>query len=205
MHGPSRRRLGLRMRDVLGRITREVLDVQVRIDFRRRSYASRTSRAQRVFRVVAIGNDDSGRYHGYLTNVSDFELSAEEIARTCSSRWQVELPFRCMKQHGRLDHLPSSNQHVVEALVRSPVLALVASSALLQAVRRVVPDDRHVPLLRWASLFGRLARELADLLIAPSRSPTRRLLLHLLHEVRDPNRPREDAATTWLLALPAIK
>ena len=124
--------VGRPIREVPGRIQPKVLDVQVRMGFRRRRCDGRVCRASRLFRVVAIGNDDTGRYYAYLTNVSLFDLSPEELARICSLRWQVELLLKCLRTRGHLDHLRSSNRHVVEALVWASALA---GSALLLTPR----------------------------------------------------------------------
>jgi len=141
---------GRRLRDIIGELQRDILDVEARVKFDRRSYRGRRTRARRSFRVVAIRNRESGEYHLYVTNVPPQILAAEDITRTYALRWQVELLFKAMKSHGHLDQLPSGKKCVVECLVWASVLTLLASQALYRAIRQLIEPDRAMPLPRWA-------------------------------------------------------
>ena len=190
-----------RLRDVLGSLQRQVLDVEGRVEFDRRSYRGKKSRARRTFRIVAIRNHDTGEYHVYVTNVPPEKLAAEDITSTYALRWQVELLFKAMKSHGHLDQLPSGKKCVVECLVWASVLALLASQAIYRLIRACLEPDRAMPLLRWAALFAGSAADLLRLIFRPDPDEDRLTRRHLLHEAPDPNRNREDRALDPVLGI----
>jgi len=192
---------GRRLRDVIGSLQREILDVEARVEFDRRSYRGKRSRARRTFRVIAIRNHDSGEYHVYVTNVPPEKLAAEDITRTYSLRWQVELLFKAMKTHGHLDQLPSRKKCVVECLVWASVLSLLASQALYRLIRSLLDPDRALPLLRWASKFAEIAGDLLALTITPNCEEERKKRAFLLYNAPDPNRNREDRALDPILGI----
>jgi len=192
---------GQRLRDVLGSLERQVLDVEARVEFARRTYRGRQSRARRTFRVVAIRNPETGEYHVYVTNVPPDRLAAEDITHTYALRWQVELLFKAMKSHGHLDQLPSRKKCVVDCLVWASVLSLLASQALYRLIRSLLDPDQALPLLRWAAKFAVVAGDLLPLLVHPDRARERQLREYLLYNAPDPNRQREDRALDPILGI----
>ena len=110
---------GQRLQEVLGRLQREVLDVEIEVSFYRRKYAGVRRRATTTLRLVAVRNDDTGEYHVYVTNVPADRLAASEVALAYRARWEIELLFRTWKSDFRLDELPSQRREVVEALLYS--------------------------------------------------------------------------------------
>lgn len=186
--------VGRRLKEVLPRLKRKVLDVEVEVQFLRRAYLGYQSQAIRTFRVVAIRNEDTGKYHVYLTNLPAEKLLAEDIQGVYALRWQAELLFKALKSHGRLEQLPSSNQAIVEAWVWASILATAASQALYRLIRAAVPTDRFLPPLRWAAVFCRTARELLYLVLHPDTSQGCLLLELLIREATDPNVNRKKRA-----------
>jgi putative transposase len=172
----------------------KVLDVEVEVSFRRRTYRNKRSTASRPFRLVAVHNDETGEYHCYFTNVPPEALSAEDITRTYALRWQVELFFKAMKQHGHLDQLPSPDRSVVECLVWASVLSVLASQTLLRLVRQAIDADRFAPSLRWAGLYSRVAFSLLLLILDRGTERDEALGDLLLRDAPDPNRNRHDRA-----------
>jgi putative transposase len=83
--------VGQRLRDVLPKLQRGVLDIDAQVQFDTRSYKGQTGHRRRTFRVVAILNEQTGEYHVYLTNVPADMLAAEDIRATYSLRWQVDV------------------------------------------------------------------------------------------------------------------
>ena len=195
--------IGMKLRDVLPRLQREHLDVMVRVRFKKRVYRGVQSYKTRTFRLVAVRNDESGEYHCYITNIPADRLPANEVRYTYALRWQVELLFKAMSSHGHLKQLPSEKKAVVECLIWGAVLSTVASQALYRLVRERVDAARHLPLLRWAALFGRNAAEILTLVQRSDPEGERRLLDHLVHEAPDPNRNRRRALPAAPLALVA--
>lgn len=182
-----------KLQEVLAGIQRTVLDVDVEVSFKSRTYKGRRGTKCRAFRLVAVRNEESGGYHGYLTNVPADRLAAEEISATYALRWQVELLFKAMKTHGNLADLPSAKAAVVECLVWASVLATVVSQVLYREVRARVARDRHMPLLRWAAIFSRVAAELLKMVIR-NHAPGSRVMQTLSREAPDPNRNRKKRA-----------
>lgn len=186
--------VGERLRDVIERLQRETLDVEVEVAFRRRAYGGRRSGARRGLRLVGVKNEDTGRYHLYVTNIPPERLTAEQVARVYAGRWQIELLFKEMKSHYRLEDLPSRKPHIVEALLYATLVTLVVSRRLLRAVRQALrgrPDA--VPEGRWAAIFATVSSAVLDLLLAPARLArdlARWTEAMVLHEAVDPNRSR---------------
>lgn len=186
--------VGERLRDVVDRMQRQVIDVEVEVRFPRRRYGGRTHHDRQRLRVVGLMNRQTGEYHLYVTNIPTEKLAAEDIGATYSLRWQVELLFKSLKSHYRLEDMPSSKKVVVEALLYAAFLTMLVSRRLLAMVRRHLAAlaDR-IPEQRWAAVFTSVAHELMVAVVSPRRKV--RLLLQrvhrvLLHEAVDPNAAR---------------
>ena len=186
--------VGQRLRDVIKRLQRETLDVEVEVAFRRRAYGGRRSGARRCLRLVGVKNEDTGRYHLYVTNIPPERLTAEQVARVYAGRWQIELLFKEMKSHYRLEDLPSRKPHIVEALLYATLVTLVVSRRLLRAVRQALRGRPHaVPEGRWAAIFATVSSAVLDLVLAPARLArdlARWTEAMLLREAVDPNLSR---------------
>jgi len=187
--------VGERLRDVIDRLQRETLDAEVEVVFRRRVYAGSRTGARRRLRLVGVRDARTGRYHLYVTNIAPERLSAEEVARVYSCRWQIELLFKEMKSHYGLEGLPSRKDPIVETLLYATVVTLVVSRRLLRAVRQALRSlGRLIPVGRWAAIFATVALEILTLLLAPlraARDRARGLEAMLLHEAVDPNLSRQ--------------
>jgi len=85
-----------RLRDVLGDLTWEIIDVTVEIEFKRRAYAGKQSTDTVEFRVVGVLVADTDDYHLYVTNLPD-EFTPRQVAALYGLRWEVELLFRELK------------------------------------------------------------------------------------------------------------
>jgi putative transposase len=192
--------VGERLRDVVSRMQRQVLDVEVEVRFPRRRYGGRVHRATQRLRVVGLLNRETREYHLYVTNVPSEKLAAEDIGAVYSLRWQIELLFKELKTHYRIEDMPSSKRVVVEVLLYAAFLTMVVSRRLLALVRRrlAVMADR-IPEQRWAAVFVSVAHELLAAATHPHAAV--RLLLHrlervLLHEAVDPNAARHGLLTS---------
>lgn len=145
---------GERLRDVLPRLQREVLDVEAEVSFRRRKYAGKTSGDEETFRVVAILDDESGEYHAYITNLTIEQFSAEEIASLYRARWEVELLFRELKTHFSADKIPTSNPQAAQAMLWTGILTLVIHRICFLTIRELHPEKAaHLSHERSAIAF----------------------------------------------------
>ena len=184
-----------RIRDVLGSLRRQVVDVEVDLGFQRRAYGGKRRRDHERFRLVGVRDQKTGAYHLYLTNIPPEKLSAEDIAQTYAARWAIELLFRELKSRYRAEDMPSRKRVVVEALVYAVLITLIVSRHLLAALRaKLGLLGRRVPVERWAILFAAVARDLLRVVLR--RSSDIAALLRsvedtLLDEAIDPNVSRK--------------
>ena len=137
-------------------------------------------------------NEETGKHHLYLTNVPTEKLCARDVARTYACRWGVEMLFKQLKSHFRINEVPSRKRCVAESFVYVAILTLVISRALLSAVRkRFKLPIKRTPEQRWAAVFQAAVTVLLQLLISkPARGLARmweKLEKYLAHETLDPN------------------
>ena len=109
--------VGKRLGEVAGRLKRDVLDVEVDVAFKRRGYGGIRRTARRRLRLVAVRLPESTDYRFYLTNIDPGSLDAHAVAQTYAARWQIELIFKELKSHYRLEELPTRKAHIVETLL----------------------------------------------------------------------------------------
>jgi len=187
--------VGQRLQDVIKRMRRGTIDMEVELRFHRRQYGGQCSTARARFRLVGARDAKTGDYHLYVTNIPVEKLSAEDVARTYAVRWLIELAFKQLKSHYRLDQMPSSKRHIVEALLYAALITMMASRVLLDHVRsrlRAEMADR-LPDDRWAAVFAAAAQEILALLVrsaAQAESLAPFVQTMLMKEAVDPNRRR---------------
>jgi hypothetical protein len=70
--------------------------------------------------------------------------------------------------------MPSSKRHVVEALLYAAFIAFMVSGALVEKLRRLLPQQDHHRLReeRWAGVFASAAVDLLALLLRRGRAAT---------------------------------
>ena len=185
---------GRRLDEVAGLLKRSTLDVEVEVEFKRRVYNDRRRTDRRRFRLIGVRDADSGTYWFYLTNIPPDDLEAESLAQVYACRWQIELIFKELKSHYRLDQLPTAKAPIVEALILTSVITLLVSRRLLDAVRkRLRRQFRRIPEGRWASLFAAVATTILEIVLLPgatAKALAQRLEPMLLREAPDPNLSR---------------
>jgi len=196
---------GLGLREIRSRLRRSVFDAEAEICFQRRSYAGKRRTATQRVRIVGLWDEMREVYHWYITNLPVDQLKAEEVGKLYAARWTIELLFRELKSCYQLESMPSRKSHIVEAFVYASLLTLLASRALLLAIRRWgCLADRRTPLERWARLLVSAAPDLLALVLdsaAMARTRERPLLRFFVAEAPDPNVKRkllpERAGLNW--------
>jgi putative transposase len=185
---------GLRLREIRSRLRRAVLDAEAEICFQRRRYAGHRKTAALRVRIVGLWDEVHEVYHWYITNLPVDKVRAEDLGKLYAARWTIELLFRELKSSYRMESIPSSKSHMVEAFVYASLLALLASRALLLAIRRWGHlANRKTPVERWARLFVSAAPDLLALVLdSAAMAHTRdcRLWRFFLAEAPDPNTKR---------------
>ena len=119
-------------------------------------------------------------------------LKRQKSSKSGSARWLVELFFRELKTSYRLDQMPSSKRHIVEALIYAALLTMVASRVLLEHFRSLMAVDlrQRIPEERWAGLFATKASDILAILVRPRRDADvleRYLVPFIVAEAIDPN------------------
>jgi len=167
-----------------------VFDFTVESDYRKKGKDGSRRHCKGSFRIVGIRNLETGFFHIYITNIGFDVLSAQDIARTYKVRWEVELLFKELKSYYRLDQLPSSKPHVVEALIYVSILTMIVSRSFLFKLREIgdLPASR-TPERRWAVVFSQHATIILHDLFWESMKQRdwKKLEGILLKQVIDPN------------------
>ncbi len=193
--------VGERLLDVLPRLKRKVLDLDVEVEFKRRKYNGKRSQAKQRFRLVAVYNEEERKYHVYLTNIGVDRLEAEEVALLYRARWEVELTFKELKSRYQLDIIPSAKPEVVEAFIWIGILTLLCSRRVYLMVRSVNPEKApRFTHLRWAKVFAENASKLMEAMLRSNDIEYTILTLMNIYESQavDPNVNRERLMEDWI-------
>lgn len=193
--------VGKKLRDVLPLLKREILDVEVEVEFKRRKYRGKQSKVKRRFRLVCVFNSESGEYHSYLTNISVEILSAEDIALLYGARWEIELVFKELKSYYRMDKIPSENPNFVKCLIWVAILTLMCSRRILRLIRNVNPENANrYTHLRWAKVFTQQADRLLTEVVECMGLKLDMLTIYdiYLGQGCDPNVKRERLMERWV-------
>lgn len=210
---------GKKLKDILPRLKREVIDVEVEVSFKGRASKTKkvekdgtfevyhprsdTPKVKETFRLVGVLNEESKTYHLYLTNIAPEQLSAEEVALLYRARWSIELVFKELKRLYQLDVISSGAPAVVESLVLVAMLTLVVSHRLLNHMRMLAPEKstRFTPL-RWAESFYSIAPVMMGRVLKAAGIDEDPLLLiiYFMGEGVDPNVNRERLLSPWVKA-----
>jgi len=169
--GRSMKVVGKRLSEVLPKLKRGVLDVQVEVNFYRRKYKGKKRKDTDSFRLVAVYNKEARKYHVYITNIGYDILDAEDIATLYSARWDVELIIKELKSRYALDVVNTTNPQVIEAYIWTAILTLMVSRRVYNLVREYSPKAKLVRYtqLRWSTVFAENASDQLTLILAYNR------------------------------------
>jgi len=155
---------GEKLKSVLKRLRRKVIDFEVEVKYETRAGSKRPVR----LRLIGIWNGVDRCYHLYLTNVRPDQLSAEQIADAYRLRWQVELLFREMKGVYRLEEIPGENAVMVEAMIYASILSALVTRRLLASVRNALDiEEARLPHEQGARLIQGYAQMLLLIVVKP--------------------------------------
>lgn len=204
LDGPARGTLeGESLQSALLRLRRPVFDAVVRVRYKNK----RGRHVHAEFRLVAVRNKETKQYHLYITNVPAERLSAEDIAKVYTLRWEIEILFRQLKSQFRLEDISSANENVVHALLYATLITLAVSKAFLHALKRLHPAYAgRMPNERWAVVFATIAQHLLAHILGVRRRAKRRhgdLMAVMYKEAIDPNRARDGGKLRFFEGLPA--
>jgi len=139
-----------------------ILDSIVEVSFKRRIYNGQQRQDTQSFRLVGVYNKESDQFHIYLTNIQADTLGPEDIARLYGARWDIELLFKELKSKYSFDVLKTKNDQIVEALIWTGILTLLASRRFHSLLRDLNPEKPLVRFtqLRWSIIFAENASDL---------------------------------------------
>lgn len=136
-------------------LKRQVLDVEIGVEFKCRKYNGKQRKDVKRFRLVAVYNIEVEKYPTYITNIPADRLDGEDIALLYSARWEVELIFKELKSRYGIDILPMSNPQVVEALIWVGILTPIVSRRVYLLVYSAnLEDAPRYTHLRWVTIFA---------------------------------------------------
>src|SRR6202167_470818 len=196
---------GKSWKEVRPKLQREVVDVEVEIAFSRRTYGGHRRGDTLSARLVAVWNEETRKYHTYLTNLGPEVLSAEEVAELYGCRWEIELVFKELKSQYALDRVNTTNRSVAEAMIWASLLTLVVSRRLHSEIRSRLAEDVRVryPPGRWGIAFREQSGKILELLMKKLRrrhvdpEPMLELARALMARAWDPNAGRERFRADW--------
>ena len=155
---------GTRLKEVSGRLKRDVLDAEVEVAFKRLVYAGTRRTARRRLCLVAVRLPESTEYRFYLTNIDPDSLDAHAVAQPYAARWQIEFKRPLPKAFGhRLDktarrqqrQAPSPQENSLGRLLRPAIRLRVFRSGLMPLdVALVVMNSVGIGPVLVATRFG---------------------------------------------------
>ena len=192
--------VGKRLSEVLPKLKRQVIDVEVEVEFKRRAYNGKQKGDAKRFRLVAPYNAEVKKYHMYITNIPVERLDGEEIAVLYSARWEIELIFKELKSRYGIDILPTSNPEIVEALLWVGILTLIVSIRVyLMVFSANLENAPRYTHLRWATIFAEKSHRLLDAVLNYAEIDAGLMELFEVYQSQalDPNVNRKRLMEQW--------
>jgi len=159
--------IGKSISEILPKLKRQILDVEVEVSFKRRKYNGKERLDTERFRLVAVFNEDEEKYHVYLTNITKDVLEAEDVAKLYGARWDIELIFKELKSRYALDVVNTRNTQIIEAYIWISILTLFVSRRIYSLVRKYSPKEMvaRYTQLRWSTIFAENADKQLTLIL----------------------------------------
>jgi IS4 transposase len=158
---------GSYLQEILPKLKRQILDVEIEVSFKRRAYKGVRKSDTHRFRLVAIHNDEEDKYHTYITNINSDILEPEDIRKLYGARWDIELMFKELKSRYALDVINTKNPQIIEALIWIAILTLLVSRRTYYNVRKIHPKKNIIRFtqLRWSIVFSENADDQLTLIL----------------------------------------
>ena len=137
----------------------------------------------------------------YLTTIPVEVLSAEDSALLYEARWEIEVVFRELKSHYRIDQIPSADPEIVKCFILVAILTLMCSRRILRRIRHANSQNANrYTHLRLANVFtDHEDRLLTEVLEFMGLKVNKRSLYDIfLDQGRDPNVKRRRLREPWV-------
>ena len=69
-------------------------------------------------------------------------MDSEDIAKLYGVRWDIKLLFKELKSEYKLDVPDTKNVHIIEFLIWTPILTLIAIKRIYSFVRNSIQDHK---------------------------------------------------------------
>lgn len=119
-----------------------------------------------IFRVVCFWNEQTLRWHTYVTNLPVEQFAPEDIYQLYKYRWIIELLFKELKGDYDLGELLLGNSSLAYIHIYSMLIRMIVSRHLYTCILSTVkPDtrDKYGPLL-WSKVFAEKCHEFLSIL-----------------------------------------
>lgn len=192
---------GRKIKEVLPHLKGGILDAIVEVTYKKGKYKGKQRAVTRAFRLVAVFNDETKKYHLYLTNIDIEVLKAEDIAALYSARWEIEMVFKELKSHYRLDEISTKKPEIIECLVWISILTLLCSRRINTFIRSIDPDNsKRYTHLRWAKIFMESSRDLLRMVLKSMDIELSMMEIYnvYLGQAIDPNVNRKRLMDEWI-------
>ena len=178
-----------------------ILDAIVEVTFKRQMYKGQQRQDTQSFRLVGVYNEESKKYHIYLTNIQADTLGPEDIARLYGARWDIELLFKELKNQYTFDVLKTKNEQIIKALIWTGILTLIVSRRFHGLVKELNSDKpiARFTQQRWSKIFAENASDiLTEILNFYGITRTfENILAVASSQALDPHVNRERFRTEW--------
>jgi len=156
---------GLRVKKALKRLQRKQVDWDVLLTWKEQGELKSAQ-----VRLVGVFNEETKRYHLYLTNLPRATYPADELAQMYRARWGVELLFKQLKSDGHLDVQTSAKEHLVRLRIDALLLGYELTGRLCALYQKRKPE-RSYPVSRGLRALSALVPHLLTQLCEPWANP----------------------------------
>jgi IS4 transposase len=119
-----------------------------------------------LFRVVCFWNEQTARWHTYVTNLPVEQFAPEDIYQLYKYRWIIELLFKELKGDYDLGELLLGNPSLAYIHIYSMLIRMIISRNLYAWILSTVEPDKqeqYGPLL-WSKVFAEKCHEFLSIL-----------------------------------------
>jgi putative transposase len=163
-----------RLRWELGRLTRQELDLWVRLG---------SDKNRMECRLVGRRDKDN-KWRLYLTSLAAAKVEGDEVVELYRARWQVELLFKQLKSQGRLHTIEGKSVATIKLQMYAILMGYVVCGALVWEGRRA-RGQCQASMTRGLEALRVMGAELVELVCPPKRR--RSWFERFAHMAQDPN------------------
>ena len=155
--------IGRDLVSVLKELDGTSIDTIVTVQLKRRSYRGKQRQEPYSFRCVGRVHPETGKWHLYLTNLSDEEFTVDDIADLYRFRWEIESLFDETKNECTLGDIKVTRDGAVMTLLCAALIRQLVLKRVYLVMRSLMNEWERNRLS--PDLFGRVFIEMMDSLL----------------------------------------